>query len=222
MKRKFLTEKELKRIAPGAPCYVAKGTCLTPLAQEVAAQRQNAIIECDTLEEITQLKPYDKRLALGSYHQGRELQEKLSRLLKENDYLVCDCSDQSDPSPDCTNPILRVANLVQTGKAHRGILVDRDGIGSCIVANKIPGIRAAHCYDRLTAKNSREHHDVNLLVLAGPLLNPDLASLIVTTWLNTHFARGPNQKVNSLVEEVEKKFLRDTIIAIPGDCSCAL
>lgn len=222
MKRKFLTEKELKRIAPGAPCYIAKGTCLTPLAQEVAIQRQNAIIECDSLEEMTRLKPYDKRLALGAYHQGRELQEKLTLLLQENDYLVCDCSADSDPRSDYSEPTLRVANLVQTGKAHRGILVDRDGIGSCIVANKIPGIRAAHCYDRLTAKNSREHHDVNLLVLAGPLLNPDLAGLIVTTWLNTHFTRGPHQKVSSLVEEVEKKYLRDTIVAIPGDCSCAL
>ena len=220
MKRNFLTEKELRRIAPGSPCYVEKGTYLTPLALEIAAQRGNTIIECESSEEVNRLKADNQRLALGAAEPNGELRQKIKFLLQDNGYLVCEC--ESDHSEDDPNSVLGVAHLVQTGQACRGIWLDRDGIGSCILANKCPGIRAVHCYDRLTAKISREHHGANILVLAEPLLDADLATLIVTTWLNTPFAEDRHRKQAALVEEVEKKFLRETIVAIPGDCSCAL
>ncbi len=220
MKRNFLTEKELRDIAPGSPCYVEKGTCLTPLALEMAAQRGNAIIECDSSEEINRLKAYDKRLALGAVETGGELRAKIKFLLRDNGYLVCECG--ATHSKDDPGNALGVVHLVQTGQACRGIWLDRDGIGSCVLANKCPGIRAVHCYDRLTARISRERHDANFLVLAEPLLDADLAALIVTTWLSTPFAGDRHRKEISLLEEVEKKFLRETIVAIPGDCTCAL
>ena len=220
MKRNFLTEKELRNVAPGSPCYVEKGTCLTPLALEIAAQRGNAIIECDSPAEINRLKAYDKRLALGAREPGGELQEKIKILLQDSGYLVCECG--AEPSKDEPGNALGVVQLVQTGQACLGIWLDRDGIGSCILANKCPGIRAVHCYDRLTARISRERHGANLLVLAEPLLDADLAVMIVTTWLHTPFAGDRHRKEVWLLEEVEKKFLRETIVAIPGDCSCAL
>lgn len=220
MKRNFLTEKELRSIAPGSPCYVEKGTHVTPLALEMAAQRGNAIIECDSPEEINRLKAYNQRLALGAAEQGGGLLQKIKLLLQDNDYLVCECgTDQTEEDP---GGILGVAHFVQTGQACRGIWLDRDGIGSCILANKCPGIRAAHCYDRLTARISRERHGANILVLAEPLLDADLATLIVTTWLHTPFAGDRHRRQAARVEEVEKKFLRETVVAIPGDCSCAL
>jgi len=91
-----------------------------------------------------------------------------------------------------------------------------------MVANKVPGIRAANCYDRLTALNSREQNDANLLTLGGELISFDLATSIVSTWLNTPFAGGPQQKRISRIEEVEQQFLQATIVALPGDSTCAL
>ena len=220
MKRTFLTEKELKNIAPGSPCYVVKGTRLTPLALEFAAQRGNAIIECDTPEEIQRLKAFDKRLALGATPSQRELGRKIRSLLQENGYLVCECGPKD--SPDEPGQVLGVTQLVQSGQVCGGIWLDEDGIGSTILANKCPGIRAVHCCDRQTARISRERHGANLLVLADPGLDADLAAMLVTTWLSAAFAGGRHNREISLLEEVERKYLRETVVAVPGDCSCAL
>ena len=220
MKRTFLTEKELRNIAPGSPCYVVKGTRLTPLALEIAAQRGNAIIECETPEEIQRLKAFDKRLALGAAPPQRDLGEKVRSLLQENGYLVCECGGEN--TPEDPGNILGVAQLVQSGQVCSGIWLDGDGIGSTILANKCPGIRAVHCCDRQTARISRERHGANLLVLADPGLDADLAAMVVTTWLSAAVARGRHNQEISLLEEVERKYLRETIVAVPGDCSCAL
>ena len=220
MKRTFLTEKELRNIAPGSPCYVVKGTCLTPLALEIAAQRGNSIIGCDTPEEIQRLKAFDKRLGLGAAPSRQELGRTIRSLLQENGYLVCECGAEN--SPGDRGNVLGVAQLVQSGQVCSGIWVDEDGIGSTILANKCPGIRAVHCCDRQTARISRERHGANLLVLADPGLDADLAAMLVTTWLSAAFARSRHSREFSLLEEVEKKFLRETIVAVPGDCSCAL
>ena len=220
MKRTFLTEKELRNIAPGSPCYVVKGTCFTPLALEFAAQRGNTIIECDTPEEIQRLKAFDKRLALGSTPPQRELGQKIRSLLQENGYLVCECGAKDSPGEP--GNVLEIVQLVQSGQVCRGIWVDEDGIGSTILANKCPGIRAVHCCDRQTARISRERHGANLLVLADPGLDIDLAAMLTTTWLSAAFARAKHSREISLLEEVEKKYLRETIVAVPGDCSCAL
>ncbi len=220
MKRTFLTEKELRNIAPGSPCYVVKGTCLTPLALEVAAQRGNAIVECDTPEEIERLKAFDKRLALGAAPSQRDLGRKIRSLLQENGYLVCECGAKS--SPDEPGQVLGVVQWIQSGQVCSGIWLDEDGIGSTILANKCPGIRAVHCCDRQTARISRERHGANLLVLADPGLDADLAAVLATTWLSAAFAGARQNPEVSLLEEVEKKYLRETVVAVAGDCSCAL
>ena len=220
MKRTFLTEKELRNIAPGSPCYVVKGTCLTPLALEIAAQRGNAIVECDTPEEIHRLKAFDKRVALGAAESHQELGQQIRSLLQDNGYLVCECG--ADKSPGDPGNVLGVVQLVQTGQACSGIWLAGDGIGSTILANKCPGIRAVLCCDRQTARISRERHGANLLVLADPGLDVDLAAMVVTTWLAATFARDRHRQEISLLEEVERKYLRETIVAVPGDCSCAL
>ena len=220
MQQTFLTEKELRDTPPGSPCYVVKGTRLTPLALEIAAERGNAIVECDTLEEIQRLKAFDKRVALGAAPSRRELGWAIRSLLQENGYLVCECGAENSPE-DPAN-VLGVAEMVQSGQVCSGIWADEDGIGPTILANKCPGIRAVHCCDRQAARISRERHGANLLVLADPGLDADLAATLVTTWLSAAFARAGHSPEISLLEEVEKKYLRETIVAVPGDCSCAL
>ena len=145
MKRKFLTEKELKRVGPGSPYYVEKGTYLTPLAQEVARQRNNAIIECESLDEIRSFRANNKILSIAANSQGGILKGSLISLVKDIGYLVYDCGTSNDDSSDYARSVLEVLTLIQTGKAGSGILVDSDGIGSCVIANKACGSRAAHC-----------------------------------------------------------------------------
>ena len=222
MNRPVLTEAEVKQLEAGSPCYVLKGTLITALARELAASRQNEIIECSDKEDLAGLRATNRRIALGADHGGYVLKEHLKIFLNDAGYQVLDCGTHNQESVDYPDLALKVAVAVKTGQAHRGIMVDGVGTGSCMVANKVPGIRAAHCYDRLTARNSREHNDANVLTLGGQVVLPDQATLIVSTWLNTAFAGGRHQRRVSKIEQTEQQFLKDTVAAVDGDCSCAL
>jgi ribose 5-phosphate isomerase B len=222
MNKPVLTESDIRPLKPGSPCYVQKGTLVTPLAREMAAARDNMIVECEDAAELASLKATDRRIALGADHGGWALKEGLKTFLQDNAYLVLDCGTQSPEAVDYPDFALKVANAVKSGQAIRGIMIDGVGTGSCMVANKVPGIRAAHCYDRLTARNSREHNDANVLTLGGQLLTLEQAVLIVSTWINTAFAQGRHQRRVSKIEEVEQQFLKSSVVAVAGDCSCAL
>jgi len=222
MSKVVLTETEVKQLEIGSPCYVLKGSLITALARELAASRQIAIIECDSNEELGALKSTSRRIALGADHGGYVLKEQLKVFLKDAGYQVLDCGAHSQEVVDYPDLALKVAVAVKTGEVVRGIMVDGVGTGSCIVANKVPGIRAAHCYDRLTARNSREHNDANVLTLGGQVLPSEQAILIVSTWLNTIFAGGRHQRRITKIEQAEQQFLKDTVTAVAGDCSCAL
>jgi ribose 5-phosphate isomerase B len=222
MSKRVLTEADVRQLEAGSPCYVLRGTVITALARDLAASQNNPIIECGSREELGGLKPANRRIALGADHGGFLLKEQLKDFLKEAGYVVLDCGTHSQEAVDYPDLALKVAVAVKAGEAIRGIMVDGVGTGSCMVANKVPGIRAAHCYDRLTARNSREHNDANLLTLGGQVLSADQAALIVSTWLNTPFAGGRHQRRVSKIEQAEQQFLKDTVAAIEGDCSCAL
>ena len=222
MNKPVLTEAEVKQLDAGSPCYVLKGTLITALARELAASRQNEIIECSDKEDMLGLSAINRRVALGADHGGYALKEHLKIFLNDAGYQVLDCGTHSQEAVDYPDLALKVAVAVKTGQALRGIIVDGMGTGSCMVANKVPGIRAAHCYDRLTARNSREHNDANVLTLGGQVVLPDQATLIVSTWLNTVFAGGRHQRRVAKIEQAEQQFLKDTVAAVDGDCSCAL
>jgi deoxyribose-phosphate aldolase len=126
-----------------------------------------------------------RRIALGADHGGFELKEALKSYLGPRGYAIEDCGTHSSEPVDYPVYAHAVAQLVSQGKADRGIMVDRAGIGSAMAANKVPGVRAALCYDLSTARNSREHNDANVLTLGAGLVGPDLAKQIVDIWLAT-------------------------------------
>jgi ribose 5-phosphate isomerase B len=97
---------------------------------------------------------------------------------------------------------------VSNGKAWRGIVIDGAGIGSCIVANKVPGVRAGMAYDYSSAVNSREHNDTNVLTLGAGLIGTSLAKQIVKTWLSTDFGGGRHEKRVNKIIEIEKQYLK--------------
>jgi len=129
-------------------------------------------------------------VAIGADHGGYSLKKVIGEFLTEKGYQVLDCGTNSTDSVDYPDYALVVAQQVAEGKAWRGIMIDGAGIGSCMAANKVPGVRAAMCYDHATAFNSREHNNANTLTLGAGLIGPSLAKQITTTFLETEFGGG--------------------------------
>jgi len=149
-----------------------------------------------------------KKIAIGADHGGFEMKEALKKYLIELGYEVVDCGTNSKESVDYPDFAFAVAQLVAQGKVFRGIVIDGAGIGSCIAANKVPGVRAAMCYDYATAVNSREHNDANLLTLGAGLIGENLAKQIVKTWLETEFAGGRHTRRVDKIIQIEKLYLK--------------
>ncbi len=124
------------------------------------------------------------RIALGADHGGYQLKETIKSDLEKRGFQVSDCGTHSTDSVDYPKFAHAVASKVSTGQADLGIMVDRAGIGSAMAANKVPGVRAALCYDISSARNSREHNNANVLTLGAGLIGPDLAMQIVDVWLS--------------------------------------
>ena len=149
-----------------------------------------------------------KVVAIGADHGGYELKEILKPELKTLGFEVLDMGTNSKDAVDYPDFAHAVALAVSTGKAWRGIMIDGAGIGSCIVANKVPGVRAGMAYDYSSAVNSREHNDTNVLTLGAGLIGLSLAKLIVKTWLTTEFGGGRHAARMDKIKSVEKKYLR--------------
>lgn len=125
------------------------------------------------------------RVALGSDHGGFPLKETIKRHLEKKGVGVLDVGTHSKEA--CDYPVFAraAAEAVASGKAVRGIVVDGAGIGSCMAANKIPGVRAGMAFDEKTARNAREHNDANVLTLGAGYLSEELALRIVDIFLTT-------------------------------------
>ena len=149
-----------------------------------------------------------KVVAIGSDHGGYELKEILKPTLNELGLDVRDVGAYNKGAVDYPDFAHEVARLVSIGKAWRGIMIDGAGIGSCIVANKVPGVRAGMAYDYSSAVNSREHNDTNVLTLGAGLIGVNLAKQIVKVWLTTDFGGGRHAGRVDKIMAVEKQYLK--------------
>lgn len=129
------------------------------------------------------------RVALGADHGGFSLKTELIPWLQGQGYEVLDKGahtlDLADDYPDFSKA---VAQAVASGKAQRGILVCGSGVGGCIVANKIPGIRACLCHDTYSARQGVEHDDMNVLCLGARVIGVELAKELITAFLMANFS----------------------------------
>ncbi len=144
------------------------------------------------------------KIAIGSDHGGFELKEKLKKYLSEKGFSIEDCGTSSPVSVDYPTFAYAVAKLVGENKCSRGIIIDGAGIGSCITANKVHGVRAALCYDLSSAKNSREHNDANVLTLGAGLIGFDLARQITDIWLTSECTLDRHKKRVLMIADIEK------------------
>jgi len=129
------------------------------------------------------------RVALGADHGGFSMKAELLPWLQGQGYEVLDMGAHTlDPADDYPDFSEAVAEAVILGKAQRGILVCGSGVGACIAANKIPGIRACLCHDTYSAHQGVEHDDMNVLCLGARVVGVELAKELVTAFLNARFS----------------------------------
>jgi ribose 5-phosphate isomerase B len=217
--RKLVTETDLQSVQFGAEVHVPAEALITPLARDLARERNLRLVfeeqipstasgPASASPQLQSTGSSDKTVALGADHGGLAMKEDLKKYLQELGYAVLDCGTQGSQPVDYPDFAYAVARLVAEGRAARGIMVDGAGIGSCMAANKVPGVRAAMCYDLSTAVNSREHNDANVLTLGGGLLGANLARQIVKTWLSTDFGAGRHASRVSKIMAIEKRYLK--------------
>ena len=147
-----------------------------------------------------------KPIAIGADHAAYHLKEDLKLFLKELGYECVDVGVHSADSADYPDIAVLVARAVAGRQAARGIMLCGTGIGSAIVANKIPGIRAALCHDTFSARHARMHNDANVLTMGARVIGTGLAREIVREWLSATFEGGRHarrvDKIARLEEEV--------------------
>jgi ribose 5-phosphate isomerase B len=202
--RPLLTAQDLEKIADGGEIAISPDTLITPLARDTAEQR-SITIRVEQPKSESASSNYARVVALGADHGGYALKEQLKNYLRDWGYTPLDLGTSSTDPVDYPDFAEVVANAVVRGDAWRGVVVDSAGIGSAIAANKVPGARAALCYDRASAKNSREHNDANILTLGAKTISEESAREILATWLATNFAAGRHQKRIDKIRAIEAR-----------------
>ena len=146
-------------------------------------------------------------LALGCDHGGYPLMKEVIKYLEDNKIAFKNFGTYSEASVDYPEYAKKVAHAVAEGECEKGILICGTGIGISIAANKVRGIRAAHCTDTYSARMAAEHNDANILTLGERITGVEVCKEIVAVWLNSRFAGGGHQVCLDLIREIEDKAL---------------
>jgi ribose 5-phosphate isomerase B len=146
------------------------------------------------------------RIAIGTDQRGFDLRAKIIELVQKLGHEAIDMGAFSADAVDYPDIAAAVAHKVSCGEADRGILICGTGIGMCIAANKVTGVRAAPCHDDITAELSRRHNNSNIICLSSDLLGERLIDRMIEIWLNTPFEGGRHarrlEKITALEHEI--------------------
>lgn len=204
MPRRIVTAEDVQ--AARGELRLPPDAILTDRARDLSAELGVTIVHEEPPGTTAAGEPPASRLvALASDHAGYGLKEYLKHFLADSGYTVQDLGTNSRDPVDYPDFARAVAEAVASGKAWRGVVVDGAGIGSAMAANKVPGVRAALCYDRATARNSREHNDANVLTLGERLIPAELAREVTAVWLETKFAGGRHQNRIDKITAIEQR-----------------
>lgn len=148
------------------------------------------------------------KIAVACDHGGLQLKRVLVRYLTSKGHEVIDFGTDTEESCDYPDYALPAAEAVAAGRCERGILVCGTGIGVSLVANKVPGIRCAHCHDTYSAKYTRLHNDANMLAFGQRVIGEGLMEEIVDVFLSTDFEGGRHQRRLDKLAAIEAKYFR--------------
>lgn len=201
--KQVITEQELRSATEGDTLRIDESAILTPLAADLVRERG---LQLERVRRRSAARR--KRIALGADHGGFEMKEEIKRVLGELGHDFQDFGTHSAEAVDYPDYAHAVARAVARGVCDLGIVVDGAGIGSCMAANKVPGVRAAMCYDTATARNSREHNGANVLTLGGKMISNERMREIVRAWLSTELTEDRHrrrvEKIDAIGREYQK------------------
>lgn len=147
-------------------------------------------------------------IALGSDHGGYKLKEEIKKYLDEIGIKYKDFGTNSEERTDYPIYAKKVAKSIQNKECTSGILICKTGFGMTIVANKFKGIRCAPCYDEETAKQAKEHSNINILSLPASYLSTSKAISIIRIWIASEFLNGRYSERLQMIEEIEKENMK--------------
>ncbi len=199
--QKVVTAGDLAAVEPHTTVIVPVGAIVSPLVHDVVAAKK--------LRLRFENEGGRPSVALASDHGGFRLKEALKGFLMEWGHPFFDFGTHSEDAVDYPEFAHKAAKAVAEGHYELAIVVDGAGIGSCMAANKVPGVRAAMCFDAATARNSREHNFANVLTLGGKMISIEQAREIVRTWLETPWGAERHARRVRLIREIEMKYLKD-------------
>ncbi len=197
-----ITEADVRGLQEGARLRIAEGARLTPLAADIVRERRIEIVR----RTPRRGSRTHKIIAVGADHGGYPMKEELKKLLAELGHQTRDFGTNSTDAVDYPDFAHAVARTVSEGEVDLGIVIDGAGVGSCMTANKVPGVRAAACYSVKVARNSREHNDANVLTLGSGTISNDEMREIVRAWLSTEISEDRHKRRVAKIEAVERQY----------------
>jgi ribose 5-phosphate isomerase B len=219
--RGLITERDVRGAqAEGKRALeIDAGDLVTPLAAELASASGIEIVRRvkPVIPEkggpasspgVQSLPSAGKTVAFASDHGGFQLKQMLLKHAESMGYAVIDLGTSNEEPCDYPDFAYAVARAVSSGEAWRGVAIDGAGIGSCIVANKVPGVRAACCHNEFVARNSREHNDANVLTLGSRVTGSEVCREILRIWLEAWFAGGRHKGRVDKIIDIEHRYLK--------------
>src|SRR5215213_2761550 len=195
--KRVITEREIREASRGDTIRIDESALITPLADDLARERE---IRIERARRHSAARA--QKIALGADHGGFEMKEALKLLLADLGHDYQDFGTHSTDPVDYPDYAHTVARAVARGTCALGIMIDGAGIGSCMVANKVPGVRAAMCYDEASARNSREHNGANVLTLGGKMISGEKMREIVGAWLASDLSEDRHRRRVSKIDAV--------------------
>lgn len=164
------------------------------------------------------------KIVIGSDESGFELKKTLLAHLAEKTGLQVTDYGVYDTNPvDYPDVALTVAQAIAAGEYDRGILICGTGIGMAIVANKVPGVRAAQVSDPYQAQRARMSNNAQIMALGALTTGKEVAKSLVDIWLTSEFAGGRSTRKVAKIDEVDARYhtLREDDQLPGGSCSAA-
>jgi len=202
--KSLLTEDDLRGLNFGAKLRVAENVKFTPLAGDIIEEKQIVLIKKSSRRGSAKVRS----IAVGCDHGGFAFKEELKNFLSEKGFRVRDFGTDSTNAVDYPDFAFAVAKAVSERSADVGIVIDGAGIGSAMTANKVPGVRAAACYNAALAKNSREHNGANVLTLGSGQNNFGEIKEIVEAFLSSDLTEERHKKRVGKIEAIERQYKR--------------
>ena len=200
--KSLITEDDLRGLNFGAKIRVAENARLTPLAQDFVSENSIELVRKQSRRGSLKVQS----VGVGSDHGGFPFKEQLKSFLAELGLQVRDFGTDSTDAVDYPDYAHAVAVAVSNKTVDAGIIVDGAGIGSAMTANKVPGARAAACYNAALARNSREHNGANVLTLGSGQNSFNEIKEIVEAFLSSDLTEARHKKRVAKIDAIEKQY----------------